>query len=167
MMNKRTESLKKRLQGNSICAWIFAVLMCFIALTDVFTAVNGLIKSGSMGTTYTESPALSLGAGIRNVILAVVLILLALILTEIKKNGRPFTKENFRKLRAMAILVISCSVIPMMVSSVAGFFDAKATFQLTFETRDFWFIVAGIIIGIISEIFYYGYELQEDVDSIA
>lgn len=66
----------------------------------------------------------------------------------------------------MAILIIICAVINLIVSSIAGFFDPQAAFQLTFGVSDFVYAVIGGIFGIISEIFYYGYELQEEMDSI-
>ncbi len=100
-------------------------------------------------------------------LLAVAFGLLAKILSAINKDGRPFTKKNVKLFRTIAIIVICCAAVPMVVSSIAGFFDAQATFHLTFTVQDFWFAVAGAIVGVISEIFYYGNELQEDVDLIA
>ena len=90
--------------------------------------------------------------------------LLSSILAEIKKNGKPFTKQNVTKLRVMAWLCIAVAVLPSIVTSFAGFFDDKAVFQLTFNLIPGLF---GAFIGIISEIFHYGHELQDEMDSIA
>lgn len=165
-MSKREEILKKRLYGDALCAWVMAVFMLLGALSKVFTALTGFVNVGMMKGSLEGSPALVLGDGIRQLLLAAAIVLLALILTSIRKEGRPFTKMNVSKFRLMAILIIICAVINLIVSSIAGFFDPQAAFQLTFGVSDFVYAVIGAIFGIISEIFYYGYELQEEMDSI-
>lgn len=167
MTDKKVESLKKRLRGNGICTWVIGGVVGIVGLANVMTAIQMFADANAAGVVFEESPAFTLGDGIRSILLAVVFVLLALILGEIQKNGKPFTKANCTKLRVMAIITICCAFVPMLVASVAGFFDPNATFQLSLEMNDIFLGIAGAIIGIVSEIFYYGNELQDEMDSIA
>lgn len=166
-MNKKEENLKKRLYGDAICTWVIAAFVVLIGLSKVMDAISGFMNGGVMKGSLEESPALALGDGVRELLMAAAVVLLALILTNIRKEGRPFSQKNVNMLRVMAILLIICAVSKIIVSSFSGFFDPQATFQLTFGLTDLVYGVVGAIIGIISEIFYYGYGLQEELDSIA
>ena len=166
-MNKREENLKKRLHGDAICTWVIAGFVGVVGLSKVFTAFGGFMNGGVMKGALEGSPALVLGDGVREILMAATVVLLALVLTSIGREGRPFTKGNVSKFRVMAILLVVCAVIRMLVSSIAGFFDPQATFQLTVGLLDIVYAVAGAMVLIISEIFYYGYGLQEELDSIA
>jgi len=167
MMDKKTETLKKRLQGDAACTWAIAGVIILKGFIKIFTAISGFMNGGTMKGSYDESPAILLGDGIREILIAIAVALLAMVLTEIMKTGRPFTKSTVKKFRIMASVIICCAVVKMLVSCVAGFFDPQATFQLSIELLDLWYGVVGTMIGIISEIFHYGYELQEDMDAIA
>ncbi|MCR4651097.1 MAG: DUF2975 domain-containing protein [Lachnospiraceae bacterium] len=166
-MNKREEHLKMRLKGDAICTWIIAGFIGVLGLSKIFTAIGGFGNGGVMKGVLEGSPAFVMADGVREMLMAAAIVILALVLSSIRNTGRPFTKENVMKFRVMAILLIVCSVSRILVASIAGFFDPQATFQLTFELSDFVYGVAGVIVGIISEIFYYGHELQEELDSIA
>ena len=166
-MNKRENNLKKRLNGDAICTWGIAGVVGVVGLSKIFTAIGGFMNGGVMKGDLEGSPALVMGDGVRQILMAAAVVLLAMVLTSIGKEGRPFTKGNVNKFRGMAILMVVCAVCRVLVSSVAGFFDPQASFQLTFGVTDLVYGVIGAILGIISEIFYYGYGLQEELDSIA
>ena len=91
--------------------------------------------------------------------------LLSLILLEIKKTGKPFSKKIITKLRAMTLFLMLGGLMPRIteLKTQAG----NDAISFTFSSMNMLIIFLGIIIGIISEIFVYGLSLQEDNDMIA
>jgi hypothetical protein len=87
--------------------------------------------------------------------------LLSLILLEIRKTGKPFSKKIIIKLRVMAIVIMAGVFIP------SGFAENNSSLVITFDMKTVLIFFAGVIIGIISEIFSYGHSLQQDNDLIA
>ncbi len=45
--------------------------------------------------------------------------------------------------------------------------ETSAAVSVTFDSKNLLIIVVGVVIGILSEVFVCGYELQQDNDSIA
>ena len=91
--------------------------------------------------------------------------LLALILLEIRKTGKPFSKKIITKLRLMAVILLAGGLIPSC--STIPVDDSQFAVTISFDMQNILIIGIGVIIGILSEVFVYGLSLQEDNDSIA
>lgn len=169
MKNAQNE-LKKRLHSDTIATYIITAAL---AVISVIRFANFLIVLDSVkiaGDNYKgTAPEILLSESILYIFIAVVLLLLSLILGEIHKTGRPFSKKAIGRLRAMAFVLIFASIIPNTASSmVCDFLDADAlSFSLGFESINLVVMIFGVVMGLVSEIFKYGFELQENMDSIA
>ena len=153
-MNKMiSEKLKKRTFADTVLSCI----LCFVALG---AAVWQFMRFAG-DTIITEYLTNSL----YSLVIFAELGLLALILLEIRRTGKPFSKKIITKLRIMAVvlfaggLIPSCSTIPVD--------DKQYAVSFSFDMQNILIIAAGVIIGIISEVFVYGLSLQEDNDLIA
>jgi len=69
----------------------------------------------------------------------------------------------------MAGILILASLLPDVIASmVMGFADPDAlSVTFRFEAGNLAIMVFGVVAGLISEIFRYGYQLQDDMDAIA
>lgn len=93
---------------------------------------------------------------------------LTLIFWDIHKKDSPFCQSVIVKLRVLAAVFFCIALIPVLFASAAEVFTSAGNTASLFISYDFWLLLlAGLIIGIISEIFVYGKELQEDNDTIA
>ena len=152
-MESKMESLKKRTKSDMIFSFIIATFMGVVAFSQ--------IKSYFIG----GKDILNLYNGMYSLILCGVCIILGLILREVQLNGKPFTKKITKMLRSIAVIVIIGGFVPAVVSPFV--INDGTTFSFHFDVINFAFSALGVMIGIISEIFVYGYELQDDNDSIA
>ncbi len=153
-MNKTmSEKLKKRTFADTVLSCIF----CFCAIVGVVYQFIG----------YVNHPKIKeyISNGLFTVVIFAELCFLSLILLEIRKTGKPFSKKIITKLRVMAIILFGGGLIPSyMTSSIS---ENESLVSATFDMQNVLIIALGVIIGIISEIFVYGLSLQEDNDSIA
>lgn len=146
-----SEKLKKRTFIDTIlsCIFCFAALVCaiwqFMCYVDHKNTGEYLINSLCALVIFAE-----LG-------------LLALILLEIRRTGKPFSKNIITKLRIMAVMLFAGGLIP----SYATVPFSENEISLVFDMQNILKIGIGVIIGIISEVFVYGLSLQEDNDLIA
>lgn len=81
-------------------------------------------------------------------------------------NEAPFTIKIVRRLRVMACLNIALAVLPGLVNIMMSMIRYEY-FSGRFSEQFFYILAIGVTFGIISEIFRYGYVLQEDMDQIA
>ena len=146
-------SLKKRTKSDMIISFFVAAFMGVVAFSQV--------KSYFMG----GKDILNLYNGMYGVILCGVCIILGLILREVQLNGKPFTKKITKMLRIIAMIVMIGGFVPAVVSPFVNSDGTTVSFH--FDVINFAFSALGVMIGIISEMFVYGYELQDDNDSIA
>ena len=152
-METKKDALKKRTKSDMIISFFVAAFMGVAAFSQ--------IESYFMG----GKDILNLYNGIYSVILCGVCIILGLILREVQLNGKPFTKKIIKMLRIIAFIVIIGGFVPAVVSIFVS--SDGATHSFHFDVINFAFSALGVMIGIISEMFVYGYELQDDNDSIA
>ena len=102
-------------------------------------------------------------------VIAAAMRILSLVLGEIHRTGKPFSQKNINRFRAMAYILIFASIIPEAAKGLVGFADPTATYA-TFQlltARSLCVMFFGVVCGLVSEIFRYGYELQDNMDSIA
>lgn len=169
-MKTAQNELKKRLHADTVSTYI---ITAGLVIVSIIRFANFLINLDSVKIAGEDfkgtAPEILLSDAILYIFIAVVLLLLSLILGEIHKTGRPFSKKIIGRLRAMAFVLIFAGVIPTTTASmVCDFLDADAlTFSLGFGSINLVIMAFGVVMGLISEIFKYGYELQENMDSIA
>lgn len=163
MTDQKEEKLKKRVQGDGTCSIIIAGCKGFLAVANLVEYV--LISIGKI-ESY-EAPALILETAIYNFLICIIFILLTLMLRDINKNGRPFTKVNTSRLRWMTLLTAVCAIVPNIATAISAVVQNNEAFQMTFSVGNQVALLIGVVIGIISEIFHYGCELQAEMDCIA
>ena len=152
-MDNRSSTLNKRLNTDRIITLIVAFLMIFVAAVQFISyAKNG--------------DTLAVRRGIHSVFSAIALILLYIGLRRIAVTGKPFDSRIVDLLRAIAITIMVGGFLPPFVE---GFINIAhgSEFVLNFGDIDIFIPLAGVIVGILSEIFVYGKDLQEDNDLIA
>lgn len=163
-MNKKTSNeLVKRIKGDTFFNKIIAAIGFVVALLYLLRFVTTLISRNFENNDlqlYAES-------FVKTGCLAVALTILSSILNEICKTGKPFTANIVKKFKHIAYVLIAAAPLAIIASNIAGFFDPTALTGFTISASDLLMLIFGAISGIISEIFYYGTELQEEMDMIA
>lgn len=153
-MNKTiSEKLKKR----TFIDTVLSCILCFAALGAVIWqltcyASNTDIKEYLSNSLYSLVIFAEIG-------------LLALILLEIRKTGKPFSKRIITKLRIMAVVLFAGGLIPSFTTTPIS--EAEYSVSMVFDMQNILLLALGVIIGIVSEVFVYGLSLQEDNDMIA
>lgn len=143
-----------------ICGFIVAVIAIVMAVTEFSDYV-------SMDGRYPEH----LTNGIYAIFTFGIALILELILLEVHKIGKPFSKRIINKLRVLAVFVIVAGMLPDAIASIIvdivnGTFS-QIDINLMLTSKNIIISIIGVVIGIVSEIFVYGYELQDDIDLIA
>ncbi|WP_294754760.1 hypothetical protein [uncultured Ruminococcus sp.] len=153
-MNKMiSEKLKKRTFIDTILSCLF----CLAALVLSVWQFIGYADHTNMKEYLSNS--------LCSLVIFAELGLLALILLEIRKTGKPFSKKIITKLRLMAVILLAGGLIPSC--STIPVDDSQFAVTISFDMQNILIIGIGVIIGILSEVFVYGLSLQEDNDSIA
>ena len=89
-----------------------------------------------------------------------------MILLEIRKTGKPFSKKIITKLRIMGfILFVTGALVPPYYTIPIS--EHEYCRALNYNTTNILVIGISIIIGLISEVFVYGLKLQQENDLIA
>lgn len=152
-MDNRSLTLNKRLKTDRFINLIVIGL-------DLFIAVFQLIRFIDTGDT------MALRRSIHAFFSTIALFLLAMILKRITVTGKPFDLKVINFMRGMAVAIMIGGILPPFAE---GFVEVTKgnMFDLNFGDIDIFIPLAGVIVGIISEIFVYGKDLQEDNDLIA
>lgn len=168
-MKNAQNSLQKRLYFDTICTYIMTAGMAIIAFAKLLTFIEVVNASKIAGENYKgTAPGLILSDVVFFIFLAAIIFVFSLVLKEVHRTGRPFSEKIIKRLRVMAIMLMLASVVPEAAAMIAGFFDSNATYGLfRMESINLGIMAFGVVVGLISEIFKYGYELQENMDSIA
>jgi len=103
---------------------------------------------------------------IKSIIIEIIFIFLYIMLSRVKKGLTPFSVDNVSILRIIAFLSFFLALLPVGVNMV-GSMIAFQYATIYYSPLNFYIIAIGVIFGIISEIFKYGCELQEDMNQIA
>ena len=102
------------------------------------------------------------------IIISVVVASVYFMFDKIKKGESPFQRDSVKILRCAAILIIVEGILPGVVKFLIAFFSMSCvSMNMTFDPQDIFIVVLGIVVGMISEVFRYGCDLQEDSDLIA
>lgn len=159
-MEEKMNELRKRTRSDMVCSILVAVVALAKAVTEFHAC-------GSAGTELVKH----LTNGIYAVFVLGVAIILSMMLLEVHKIGKPFSRKIIWELRILAVFVIvggflPDTVIPMIVNTLHGTSELIGI-DVVLSAKNVVVSVIGVVIGIVSEIFVYGYELQDDMDSIA
>ena len=103
---------------------------------------------------------------LKSILIEIIFIFLYIMLSRVKKGLTPFSVNNVSILRTVAFLSIFLAILPVFVNMVGS----MITFQyatIGYSSLNFYIMAIGVVFGIISEIFKYGCELQEDINQIA
>jgi len=103
---------------------------------------------------------------IKSIIIEIIFIFLYIMLSRVKKGLTPFSVDNVSILRIIAFLSFFLALLPVGVNMV-GSMIAFQYATIYYSPLNFYIIAIGVVFGIISEIFKYGCELQEDMNQIA
>ncbi len=160
MKDKKAESVKKRTFGDMICSFVIAAVSILVFITELW---NYYSADGAYPQHITH--------GIYALFVFGFTLITGLILLEVRKTGKPFSKKIINKLRSLAVLVTLAGLLPDAAASIInGIFNGtinQVGIELVFSGKNVIIAIVGVVIGIVSEIFIYGYELQDDMDSIA
>ena len=135
---------------------ILSCLLCAGALTAAIWQLIIFLNTRS---------AVYIGNAVYSCVIFAELGLLSLILLEIRKTGKPFSKQIIAKLRIMAVVLMAGGLVPRFTEVKLDEFSQDLA--VSFDMTNLLVIFLGVIIGIVSEIFVYGMSLQEDNDLIA
>lgn len=155
MKDSKTEGLKKRIKADMIFTIIVAVVMLVVMISNFVSYF-----------TYDGIHSEMLSGAIQSLVTCGGLIAISLIMVDIFRKGKPFSKSIIVKLRVLAVWIIVGAFLPNVVTFIVEILTIQEA-EFSMGGRDAFVAILGVIIGIVSEIFHYGYELQEDMDSIA
>lgn len=159
-MNENIMKLKKRTKVDYICSFICSGIAFLITISelDIFISSKNHPESRLLNCTYAA-------------FMFLITLITGLLLFQIHKNGQPFSKKTVNMLRILAVTVILCGMFPdvivRIIANAVQNNSAMIPVSFLLEGKNLAIMGTGAAIGIISEIFIYGYELQEDNDSIA
>ena len=152
----RINTLQKRTKGDMICSFVAALAAVGIAVKEFWAYI-------STDGIYPEH----LTNGIYAIFAFGITLILGLILLEVHKIGKPFSKRIINELRVLAMFVILGGIIAPIIQDMVNGTSSEISVELVMSAKNVIVSIIGVVIGVVSEIFVYGYELQDDVDSIA
>lgn len=172
-MEKSKKDLRKRIYADAKITIFTAVITGIVAVAQLYhfmilCRLENISENISKNYEQETTADIALKRAVLCLFMCVVLILFSCILNEIHKTGRPFSKKIIRKLQMMAVLLMVTAVFPDMVVVVVGVVTSTATAKVNlFDYENVIPMIFGVCMGLMSEIFKYGYEIQEDIDQIA
>ena len=159
-MDDKMNSLKNRTKADMVFSFVVAVIAAGVAITEfwVYFSMDGSVEK------YLTN-------GIYAIFIMGIALILAFMLLEVHKNGNPFSKRIINELRILAVFIIIGGILPDAISNlISNAVHGTSTLmntEMILNAKNVIVSVIGVVIGIVSEIFVYGYELQDDMDSIA
>lgn len=105
-----------------------------------------------------------IGMAIKSFMILILFLIVYQIMKSIIKEGMPFTEKNIKKLKMAAIITILNAIIPgCLKTMITMLFFTNSNAHLS--QTNILVIILGVLIGAVSEIFKYGYELQNNISS--
>ncbi len=165
-MNKNIETLKKRTKGDSLCCFFAVVIAFFMTISELkaYIVTEGNNPEHLINSMY-------------GIFAFVIMLLMGLVLFDLHKNGKPFSKKIINLIRAIAIVTIFAAIVPdsftPILDEVYHVVTKNSAVYIKLDigsvlcVKNIFISLIGVVIGISTEIFVYGRALQDDVDSIA
>ncbi len=164
MRNPNSVTLVNRIKRDTLYTKLIAGAFGCLSLVFLVRFVTTII-SGSYAQNNLETDAANF---VRTVCGTAAFVILSVILSEICRTGKPFTKGIEKKLRSICYVLVFSPVAAIVAETAAGFIDPTGMTSRKHLTVVDWIIMMfAVVIGIICEIFHYGVNLEEDMDSIA
>ncbi|MCR5803368.1 MAG: DUF2975 domain-containing protein [Clostridia bacterium] len=152
-MENRSASLKKRISADRYCSLVFAIIEFAIGMWQIVRLIS-------------ENDEFALKRSIHAFTGAFAIFFVFMILSRVSKTGKPFDSTVINYLRAASITIIAGGVLPFFAAMILGVVN-ESGFSIEIANIDILIPMVGITLGIVSEIFVYGRDLQEDNDLIA
>lgn len=163
MKNTMSENLKKRIKSDFYVNRILTILLGTFAVYKVFNCVRTVIDGNVMKLSQENM----IGDAVRVTLIFMIFIVMDIIMRSVLKHGKPFTKKTVNCLRTIAILIMLVALLPKTAEVVEGLLYSGSSY-ITFDfVKDGTVLMIGAVFGIIAEIFRYGCDLEEEMDSIA
>lgn len=160
MKDSKIENLRKRTLISTICS----ILIAFVEL------INTIIEFWAYFTTDGTFPE-HITNGVCHIVICVMLVIVSLIFVEVRKKDKPFSESIIFKLRILGIVAMIGAYLPNIVTAIVlianGVMTATESLTDLLSAKNFFVCVLGMTIVILSAVFVYGYELQDDMDLIA
>ena len=103
---------------------------------------------------------------VKSILIEIIFILLYIMLSRVKRGLTPFSMKNVWILRYVAMSSFLLALFPVVVEMVGSIIMFQYI-TIGYSSLNFYIISIGVVFGIISEIFKYGCEIQEDINQIA
>ncbi|MDD6772203.1 MAG: DUF2975 domain-containing protein [Inconstantimicrobium porci] len=103
---------------------------------------------------------------IRVIVIFLIFLFMDIILRAVLKHGKPFTKKTVNCLRTISILIMLVALLPKTAAVAEGILYSGTSVVTIDFIKDGAVLMIGAVIGIISEIFRYGCDLEEEMDYI-
>lgn len=160
MNNKELQKIIKKTAADRL-------VVIFMALIALIVSVENFIKF----FTTADPTFQELSDGFHGLFLFGILFILWIIIMDIKRSKKPFSKSVVKLLNILAIWTLLASLIPDIASNIL--YDLVMTdfkyigYNVTdvITSINISILVLAAAIGIIADIFNYGCQLQDDVDS--
>lgn len=164
MKEKRSMELIKRLKLDAICSWIIAIVLSVVTIS-FFVRFLMLINTSNYDIKEIDD-VISFFTRLFSITIAQ--IILSFMLRNIINTGRPFSSNNASKIRAIAIVLICSFPLEIILTLIGhGMCSTQNANLICINYEGIILMFIGTIIGIISEIFFYGKELEDEMDQIA
>jgi hypothetical protein len=141
-----------------------------VDLVDYNTYSEGINYFPEEGGKYIKAVyiASQVDAILRCVFIATIIFLMYIIFQKIEKGISPFQRSSVKCFRVAGFIIFFGGIVGALINNfIVSIFMDELFLNIVFDVMDMAFIVLGVIMEIIGEIFKYGCELQEDSDLIA
>ena len=165
-------NLKKRLRGDIIITYVFTGAVILAGILRLVGAISRIANRAGQNEAYFTELRSAMNSSVSLLFIGAALIFFCLVLAQIQKTGKPFSKASVKYLRIMSIILCLATVAPIFTDIAASFLDPFCAV----EGDGFHFIIGSIsivtlifsaVVAIVAEIANYGCGIQEDLDSIA
>jgi hypothetical protein len=177
-MNELQAKLKKTSQSLSILLKVFCVFMiiftcAFVVASVLFPIIDATFtidyslmdlsaQFGSLTASFGLGEAIFITFAVTAACLAWIMGSAQKIFADTHKTGLPFTLQNVKRIKTVAILTIFNGLVtPFMFFLMTSLFAPGTDFDYSLDANG---IVLGIIIYALSRIFQYGCQLQKFSD---
>ena len=165
-------NLKKRLRGDIIITYVLTGAVLLAGILKLIGVITRIANRAGQNEAFFADLRSSLGAGVSMLFIGAALIFFCLVLAQIRKTGKPFSKASVRYLRIMSLILCFAAIAPIFTDIAGGFLDPfygveSDGFHVLIGNASLGTLIFSAVVGIVAEIANYGCGIQEDLDSIA
>lgn len=129
---------------------------------------NNYGRLDEIGNTNVKANIImdNVNAIVRSALIEIIFIFLYRMLSQVQHGITPFSRSSVSILRKVAVFSFLLALLPKCVDIVGSIMIFQYV-TISFSPLNFYILSVGVVFGILSEIFKFGCELQEDIDQIA